>query len=131
MIRLAHILEIDAMWPHLQDGMAIACQKGGAQYTETWLHTLCRRGDAYLVVDLDDGEIRAAVVCQEQNWTGRIVLNCLAACGREMDEWLEPLREFGNRTFRVEKYVFDGRPGWQRTPGVRVLRYVYEVDAGQ
>lgn len=126
MIELVPVLLVDKAWPQIQPYMAKACDKGGGQYTEGWLHTVCRKGEAYLAVDYDGTEIKAGVVCQEQNWSGRVVLNLLACGGKRYDS--AAFIAFARETFKVDGIVFEGRPGWARTPGVRVVRHVYEMD---
>jgi hypothetical protein len=126
MIQMVPVLLVDKIWPQLQEGMAKACKKGGGQYTEGWLHTIARKGDAYLVADMDGETVTSGIVCQEQNWSGRIVLNLLACCGKPYDS--NAFIEFARATFKVEKIIFEGRPGWGRTPGVRVVRHVYEME---
>jgi hypothetical protein len=127
-IQLVPVFQVDAVWPHLQKGMGIACKKGGGQYTAGWLHQICRNGEAYLVVDIEENAIRAGAVVQEQNWSGRVVLRVQAACGHSMKLWLTEMLKFGPEVLGVKNIVFDGRPGWGcRIPGVRVVRHVYEV----
>lgn len=126
MIELVPVLLVDKVWPQLQPYMVKACVKGGGQYTEGWLHTVCRKGEAYLVVDYEGTEIKAGVVCQEQNWSGRIVLNLLACGGKKYDR--KAFSDFARETLGFERVVFEGAEGWQRTPGVRIVRYIYEMD---
>ncbi len=118
------MLQVDEAWPQIKDGMAEACRRGGGQYTPDWLHTMCRKGEAYLVVDFTD-RIVAAVVCQHQNWSGRTVLYLLACWGNPYRP--EPFIEFAKANFTFDSIAFEGRPGWQKTPGVRVVRMVYEM----
>ena len=126
MIELVPVLLVDKVWPQLQPYMVKACKKGGGQYTEGWLHTVCRRGEAYLVVDYEGTEIKAGVVCQEQNWSGRVVLNLLACGGKKYDR--KAFTSFAKETLGFDRVVYEGRPGWGRTPGVRVVRHVYEME---
>lgn len=125
MIQLVPVLLVDQVWPDLKAFMAIACDKGGGQYTEGWLHTLCRKGDAYLVIDRVGDDVLAGVVCQEQNWSGRTVLNILACGGMEYNS--SAFIEYARSAFNVDGIVFEGRKGWQKTPGVRLVRCVYEM----
>ena len=128
MIQIVPMFQVDAVWPHLKDGMETACSKGGGQYTHDWLWTLCRKGDAFLIVAVEDEAVKGGVVCQVQNWTGRMVLNVLAACGRDMKSWLQAMTDYGLAQFGVQAIVFEGREGWRNVvPGVRVVRCVYEV----
>lgn len=126
MIELVPVLLVDKVWPQLQPYMVKACVKGGGQYTEGWLHTVCRKGEAYLVVDYEGTEIKAGVVCQEQNWSGRVVLNLLACGGKKYDSGA--FIAFARETFKVDGVVFGGRPGWGRLKGVRIMYSTYEMD---
>lgn len=128
MISLVPVFQVDAIWPHLMKGMEKACLKGGGQYTQDWLWTLCRKGDAMLVVITEGEQIKGGVVCEVQNWTGKQVLYVHAACGRDMKSWLQALHEFGTSQFGVQSIIFEGRPGWKVTPGVKVLRHVFEIE---
>lgn len=124
------VLLVDRYWPQIREGMETACKRGGGQYTEGWLHAICRRGEAMLVADVEDDRVRAAFVLQEQNWSGRVVIFLHAACGFDMGEWFNALREFGAANFPGKPVIFEGRPGWGRMPGVKVVRHVFEVEAG-
>jgi hypothetical protein len=128
MIQMVPVLVVDAVWHHLREGMQEACRRGGGQFTEGWLHTLCRKGDAYLLADMEGNEVRAGIVCQEQNWSGRTVINVLAACGRDMAAWIEPAIAM----FPGKSIVFEGRQGWQKTvPGVKLVRCVFEIPCAE
>lgn len=128
MIDIVPLHLVDAFWKPLREGMAKACAKGGGQFTPDWLFRICRTGEALLVVVTEGSEVKAGCVVQVQNWSGRMVLNVLAACGRGMRSWLQALHEYGTSQFGVSAIVFEGRPGWKVTPGVKVVRHVYEVD---
>ena len=109
--------------------MRKACEKGGRQFTEDGLHLTCRRGDAYLVLMMEDSKIETAVVIQPQQWANMQVLHVLAATGGDRTGWWEPMVAWGRETFPgCSHLIFDGRPGWGRMPGVKVLRHVFEVD---
>lgn len=126
MIVLLPVLLVDRYWPQVKDGMAEACLRSGGQYTQDWLHGLCRRGEAYFVADIDDAdEVQAAVVCQNQNWTGTSVLFLHACWGRpyKPDEFIA----FAKEAFQFDTIKFEGRPGWQKTPGVKVVRMLYDM----
>lgn len=128
MIKLEPVQAVDLIWPMVAEGMAVACQKGGGQYTAGWLWSLCRRSEAFLVTDIRKGKVFAAVVVQEQNWSGARVLNILAACGSDSIEWIGDLKGFAEEIFDFDHIVFEGREGWQRLPGVSVVRLVYRME---
>lgn len=127
MIQLVPVLLVDQYWPHLQEGMDKACRKGGGQYGPDWLWSMCRKGDAFLIVDTEGDQIRAAAVVQVQNWVNRTILFVYAACGRDLEEWMEPMKEFAFNAFSVSAIMFEGRLGWGKKKGIKTLRCVYEI----
>lgn len=126
MIQLVPVLLVDTVWPQLIEGMSEACRRGGGQYTQDWLHSLCRKGEAYLVVDLEGETVNAAVVCQNQVWSGKSVLYLLACCGRPYRP--RPFIDFAKGNFSFDTIVFEGRKGWGKLPGVRTVRHVFEME---
>jgi hypothetical protein len=131
-IEIVSPILVDRVWPLIQEGMQKACRKGGNQFSEAWLHVSCRRGDAYLCVLHEDGDlgpITMSAVVQEQQWLNRQVLYVLAIAGTLADErWME-MANWARQTFPgCQSFVFEGRAGWGRFPGVKTLRHVYEMD---
>ena len=121
---------VDSIWPTLRQGFVDACQKGRQPVF---------RGRA--APDLSDGRslsrpddrgqqiIVVPSSLQEQQWANRQVLSVLAVTGGDRTGWWDPMLEWGGQAFPgCRTLVFDGRPGWGRMPGVKVLRHVYEVD---
>ena len=134
MIRLAGVHEIDTIWPLLEKGMAEACRRGRGTADPYWLWTICRRSEAMLFYVLDGQTVKAGCVCEVQNVQGERVLKIHALCGMGSKEWLKELSAYAANFLHVTKGVFEGRPGWGRLPGVKLVRSVYEVDlinAGQ
>ncbi len=107
--------------------MAEACRRSGGQFTQDWLHGMCRRGEAYFVADIDESDqVTAAVICQHQQWTDETVLFLHACWGKPYrpDEFIA----FAKEAFQFDKIRFEGRGGWQKTPGVKVVRMLYEME---
>lgn len=127
MISFVPVTLVDGVWPKLREGMVIACEKGRGQYDADWLFRVCRTGEAYLLIDMDEqGEVKAGLVCQVQYWRGEQKVVLLAVTGKfESGEFRKFIREnIGS------KLVWEGRPGWARSiPGARVLRWVFEAEA--
>ena len=131
MIAICQMHLVDSVWPALRTGFVEACRKGGNQFSEAGLHLACRTGEAYLCLMTEGQDIVMAVVVQEMQWTDRQVLSVLAVTGGDRAGWWEPMIEWGREAFPgCKSIVFDGRPGWGRMPGVKVLQHVYEMDLG-
>jgi hypothetical protein len=129
MIEIVPMVMVDGIWPKVQKGFAEACRKGGEQFSEAWLHVTCRRGDAYLCLMHEDNDIYTAMVLQEQQWQDRQVLYVLATTGHDRKDWWKDVIDWATVTFPgCKNFVFEGRPGWGKMPGVRVLRHCYEMD---
>lgn len=128
MIRLANLFEIDAIWPHIAEGMKECCERSGGDITPDWLFLSCRKGEAILVT-FEDGDRRIAggLVASPQQWAGGRVLRILAITGRDMKGWLDDLLAY-NPPLGIDKVIFEGRSGWARVPGVREVRRVFELD---
>ena len=128
MIRLASLFEIDAIWPHIAEGMKDCCGRSGGDITPDWLYLACRKGEAILVT-FEDSErhILGGLVAVPQQWANDRVLRILALCGRDMADWLDDLKAY-NPPLGIEKAIFEGRAGWAKVPGIREIRRVYEVD---
>lgn len=133
MIRLAGLLEVDAIWPHIAEGMKECCRRSGGDITPDWLFMQCRKGDALLFIVTEGDALLAAMVCTSGQWGSSRVLRIVGATGWAIDRWIDELTEYREWVDRLgfSKVVFEGRAGWQRViPKARVLRQVYEVDLG-
>jgi hypothetical protein len=121
---------VDSVWNVIRPGMARACEKGGGQIHEGYLRTLCRSGQAYLTVQINDQEIiEGAAVVQENHWPTGWVLEVIACSGPDMEVWVPNMINYAKEQFRhCTRLVFEGREGWKAMPGVRVVRHVYEMD---
>lgn len=129
MIDICPMHLVDSIWPTVRMGFAEACRKGGNQFSEAGLHLSCRTGEAYLVLMMEGSDLFCAVIVQEQQWTNRQVLHVMAATGGDRTAWWDPMIEWAGQAFPgCKALVFDGRPGWGRMSGVKVIRHVYEVE---
>lgn len=127
MIRLVQLDQVDTVWPLIAEGIKEACRRGRGSVNPDWLFGLCRRGEAYLFVYVEGDNIRAAYVCQVQDWPSGQVLNILVLCGEGWEEWIPLFRDFC-ATFNVKRVVFSGRKGLGSIKGARLLHSTYELD---
>ena len=131
MISLVPLSHIDGVWPAIANGMKEACWRCGGDITPDWLFQICRKGEALLFVAHEGEEIKAGLVCRVENWSGAKVLRIQAACGMNMETWLQSVMDYREwlDNLAIEKVIFEGRKGWERmVPQARVLRQVYEVE---
>lgn len=140
MIRLVGLGEVDAIWPHIAEGMAACCRKSGGDITPDWLFMSSRRGDALLyAIERPEEGLLGALIGIPQVWANERVLRVVGFCGAGMETWLEELLfdKVQLSSIGISKCVFDGRAGLlphlQELVGkdrVRVVRQVYELEIG-
>lgn len=131
-IGIASHQEVDAVWPVIAGRIQSACDRNGGDLSSGALWQMCRSGNAFLVLVMDDNEPVAALIMQFQNWSGKQVMRCLGIAGERMAEWLPMAKgciEQMARDGGAVSFVSEGRDGWSRIfPTARKLRVTYEVD---
>lgn len=131
-IGIASNQEVDAVWPVIAARIQTACDRNGGDLSSGALWQMCRSGNAFLVLVMDDNEPIAALIMQFQNWSGKQVMRCLGIAGERMAEWLPLAKgciEQMARDGGAVSFVSEGRDGWSRIfPTARKLRVTYEVD---
>lgn len=132
-IGIANQAEVDAIWPLIAAKVQESCEKTGGDMSSGDLWQMCRSGNAFLVVVLDDEDKPiATIILQFQNWTGKSVVRCLSIAGENMSAWLPDAMEFVSKMARengASCLVADGRDGWARVfPGAKRLRVTYEIE---
>lgn len=131
-IGIATSAEVDAFWPFFSERLQEACLRTGGDLSSGALWQMCRSGNAFLVVVVEDGAILAALIMQFQNWSGKPVMRCLGIAGERMEEWLPMAKDFITKMAKdggAVSFVSEGREGWSRIfPTARKLRVTYEVE---
>lgn len=115
-IGIANAAEVDAIWPLISVKMQDGCDRTGGAVSSADLWQMCRSGNAFLLVGMEE-EIRIASVWRFENWPSGPVFRCLGLCGSRPDEWIESLYDFAlsqARTAGVKRLVAEGRKGWPR-----------------
>jgi hypothetical protein len=131
-IAIANAAEVDQFWPAFAQRLQIACDETGGDISSGDLWQMCRSGNAFLVLVLDEAGFKAALIMQFQKWTAKQVMRCLAIVGDDMAAWLPMARDFIAKMARdggATSFIAEGREGWTRIfPAARRLRTTYEVE---
>lgn len=131
-IGIATSSEVDGIWPLIAGRIQDACERNGGDLSSGSLWQMCRSGNAFLVVVVDNGAVIAALIMQFQNWSGKPVMRCLGIAGERMPEWLPEATKFITKMAKdggAKSFVSEGREGWARIfPTARKLRVTYEVE---
>lgn len=131
-IGIANAAEVDALWPSIGAKVQATCDKSGGDLSSGELWQMCRSGQAFLVVVLDDQETVATIIVQFEKWNRRTVLRCLSIAGERLNEWIKEAMEYVSEMGRnggADSLVSEGRDGWARIfPDARKLRVTYEVE---
>lgn len=131
-IGIANAAEVDALWPSIAGHIQATCDVSGGDMSSGDLWQLCRSGQAFLVVVMDDAGAVATIIVQFQKWNRRTVLRCLSIAGDRMSEWLDDALTYVSdmgRNGGASSLIAEGRDGWARAiPKSRKLRVTYEVE---
>jgi hypothetical protein len=132
-IGIANAAEVDALWPMIAGQIQKACSNTGGDISSGDLWQMCRSGNAFLIVVMDDDDRPiATITLQFQKWSEESVLRCLSIAGENMSEWLPDAMEFVSKMARengASCLVADGRDGWARVfPGAKRLRVTYKIE---
>jgi hypothetical protein len=131
-IAIANAAEVDQYWQTFAQRLQIACDETGGDISSGDLWQMCRSGNAFLVLVLDEAGFKAALIMQFQKWTAKQVMRCLAIVGDDMASWLPMARDFISQMAKdggATSFIAEGREGWTRIfPAARRLRTTYEVE---
>lgn len=132
-IGIANAAEVDALWPSIGQKVQATCDKSGGDMSSGDLWQMCRSGQAFLVVVMDDDQaVVATIILQFQKWNRRTVLRCLSIDGERMSEWLQDAMAYIENMGRnggASSLISEGREGWARVlPQAKKLRITYEVE---
>lgn len=131
-IAIANSADVDHFWPTFAQRLQTACDETGGDISSGDLWQMCRSGNAFLVLVLDEAGFKAALIMQFQKWTAKQVMRCLAIVGDDMAAWLPMARDFIAQMARdggATSFIAEGREGWTRIfPAARRLRTTYEVE---
>jgi len=127
-VDLVPAAQVDAVWPIIGPGMALACRNVESELTPHNLWADCRTGRAFLSVVTDGTQLNAAVVWRFHGET----LHCVMVYGSGLLKWAAPLRDFAYRLAKAggaKRISLDGRKAHQRLfPKARITRITYEED---
>lgn len=128
--------QIDAAWPSVAPLLQKAIDKSGDDVSTGDLWAMCRAGQAFLIVAVDDDAPVMASVWRFERWHEGQVFKCLCLGGGLIDAWIE---EFNEKILKMmneggaTRLVFEGRKGWPHMFAkvghrVRELRSTYIME---
>lgn len=130
-VAIANSTEVDQIWPAISEKIIKATLKYGSNVSSGDLWQMCRAGDAFLVVVMDDSGVKGALIMQFQRWSMKRVMYCLAIVGEDIQEWLPAARDFITDMAKAggaDSFIAEGREGWPALfPDAKKLRITYEV----
>lgn len=131
-IGIANSQEVDQVWPLFSARLQQACERTGGDISSGELWQMCRSGQAFCVVVLDDAGPKAILIMQFQKWTAKTVMRCLGIVGDGVNDWLPAARSFIAQMAKdggATSFVAEGRDGWVKLfPDAKKLRVTYEVE---
>jgi hypothetical protein len=123
---------VDQVWPFVTYGFQHACDKTGGGYSSEHFWSLCRSGQAYLIIVTDGEHVIGASVWQFQDWSSGKKFRCLCLYGERSEDWDDQLFQLAKQYAQqggAKTIVWGGRPGWKRRmPTARVIQMIYEME---
>ena len=129
-IGVANQAEIDALWPAFARRFQRGCERCGGDTTAGQLYQMARRGDALMIVALDDGKPVMASLWRFEAWGNDAVLKCLGLAGENPKTWAKEARRFAEKLRDdggASRFIFEGRDWRPFFPDAKEIRRVYEV----
>lgn len=109
--------EVDEVWPHISGMMQSAFEQTEAAMSPADMWTLCRSGNAFLIVGIDEAKPVFASAWRFETWATGRVFRCLYLGGERMHEWFKDMHDLASRMAAdggTKRLVAEGRPGWAR-----------------
>jgi hypothetical protein len=129
-VNLVPLAHVDTLWPLLSEGFQRALLKTGGDLTVGDLWQQARRGDAFLVLAIDDDRLYGASLWRPEVWQTGTKLRCLALYGSDMASWIGEMRAMAQKIAKdcgATSLLAEGRAGWAKIfPNARKLRVLYE-----
>lgn len=129
MIAIANQSEIDAIWPMFSERVQRGCERTGGTTSAVNLWQMCRSGNAFLIVGIEDG-IKFISVWRFETWPSGVVFHCLCVCGNDIPSWCGELYDFAISQARLmgcNRLIGDGRKGWSRLLARQLKRPVKPI----
>jgi hypothetical protein len=124
--------QVDAIWPHIAEGIHRSCVKSGGQLSAGWLWQECRAGNAYLYIVSDGEALHGASIFAFREWPSGLRYVGLALWGQDAKDWFEILHEKVKEDARqggAVAVVDAARPGmknYYKSKAIKTVQIVYE-----
>ncbi len=130
-VEIIPVDQVDQVWPLIADRIDTCLHSIKADCSTADLWSLCRSGNAFLMV-AHDGDIHGAMVWRFETWLHGPVLKNLITVGDRMKDWLSDAHDAAGRLAKnggATRYVWHGRKAWQRYfPKAKVLNITYSME---
>jgi hypothetical protein len=134
-IGIATASQVDQMWPEITDRIQQGCDMTGGATSSAELWQMCRTGNGFLIVGIEDQSIVFASVWRFETWPTGVVFRCMSMAGTKMETWIAPFTQFvisQARAGGTDRLIAEGRKGWERVirrmfSQSKVLWQTYEV----
>jgi hypothetical protein len=127
--------EVDHVWSLIADDVIRCLNKTPSFLSAGQLWQMCRSGQAFLIICVENGQIMGASVWRFDRGYERSVFDCLVLVGRNSRRWTGVLKDKATEIARqggATLLTATGRVGLAKAlksiPGVRVTRQSYVVE---
>ncbi len=116
-IHIVNIADIDALWQTVGPRFNAAIEKCGDDISTGELWQMCRSGNAFLVIAIDDTGILMAAIVRFERWSNGAVLRVLSLVGEHIEKWSAAVKGYLAdlaKSNGAPRIVAEGREGWAR-----------------
>lgn len=132
-VSIVPVSNVDAIWPHIAERVTRCLRKAPSEMSTGDFWSLCRSGNAFLIVALDGEDITAVTVWR---FTAFGYFECMMIEGRGAGEWLKPVLDCALKIaddHGLNGIVGIGRTGWAKLvkkhfPKAKIPRQMYTVE---
>lgn len=112
---MANSAEVDAIWPTVGPKFNDCINRFGDDLSSGELWQMCRSGNAFLIVVMEEAGLLMAGVVRFEKWTNGSILRVLSLVGERMADWAEMVKTYLVNMAKVggaSRIVAEGREGW-------------------
>ena len=124
--------QVDETWPFISKFINDGITYNPGAFTGGDMWTMCRRGDAFLMIGADSVGFKMAAVWRFETWREDRVFNCLCLGGRDIKDWLADAIKAATEQAAMggaNKLTAAGRAGWAKAiTNAKPIYTVFEVE---
>lgn len=131
-VEVVQVADVDQWWPLFGARVNECARSLQSNFSAGDLWTMCRTGQAILIVAHDGEKVLGATIWQFETWPDGPVIRNLVTVGEDLGAWQIDMHKAAKDVAiagGANRFVFDGRNGWKRLyPAAKTItRYILDI----